>query len=83
MDRLLNSQGLAEILGYSPKSIQNMRPEQLPPAVLLPGRVRGRRWRESDVRAWLAELPKAEDVALADRLPIPTRRRGRKRREVW
>lgn len=83
MDRLLNCRELAQILGYSHKTIQNMRPEQLPPAVLLPGRVRGRKWRESDVQAFLVALPKAEDVALADRLPIPTRRRGRKRREVW
>lgn len=83
MDRLLDSHGLAEILGYSPKSIQNMRPEQLPPAVLLPGRVRGRRWRESDVQAWLAGLPKADEVALADLAPMPVRRMGRKRKEAF
>ncbi|MBU2787878.1 helix-turn-helix domain-containing protein [Acidithiobacillus sp. VAN18-1] len=76
MDRLLNASELAAVLGISPKTVWKRDPRTLPQAVLLPG-AKGRRWRESDVQAWLESLPKA--VVPGEQFH---RRPGRKRKIV-
>ena len=76
MDRLITAAELAQVLGLSPKTVIKRDPRTLPQAVLLPG-ARGRRWRESDVQAWLASLPEAQPEKAA--VPRP---RGRPRKEL-
>ncbi|MBW9250208.1 MULTISPECIES: helix-turn-helix transcriptional regulator [Acidithiobacillus] len=58
MDRLMTSAELAQVLGLSPLTIKKRDPKTLPPAVCVPG-ARGRRWRQSDVQAWLESLPRS------------------------
>lgn len=73
-DRLLTVQELANVLGYSVQTIRNRlctRPHTLPPRVCLPGALR---WRQSDVQAWIADLPRL------DPQPVEGRRRGRTRK---
>ncbi|MBU2834800.1 helix-turn-helix domain-containing protein [Acidithiobacillus thiooxidans] len=80
MDDLLTIEDLARVLRLNPRTVQNRRPEDLPPAIILPGTKRSRRWREKDVARWLAELPAtvvAPESAL-DSFP----RRGRPRKVV-
>ena len=76
MDRLLTAAELAQVLGLSRKTVVSRDPRTLPQAVLLPGS-RGRRWRESDVQAWLSGLPQALPAT-----PTVPRPRGRRRKEV-
>lgn len=80
MDNLLTMADLAVVLKVSPKTLQNRRPEDLPPAIILPGTKKVRRWRERDVVQWLARLP-STGVPACD--PEQTRPRpGRPRRVV-
>lgn len=78
MDELLTIQDLARVLRISPKTLQNRQPEQLPPAIILPGTKMSRRWRQRDVARWLAELP----ASLPVEPDVPRRRPGRPRRVV-
>lgn len=80
MEHLITSQGLADLLGVAKGTIHNrwcLRPETLPPALVLPG-FQGPRWTMADVVAWL-EKHRAQP---APRHPQPAapRRRGRPRK---
>lgn len=79
MDRLLTIADLADVLRLSPKTIKNRRPEDLPKAVRLSGH-RGRRWRESDVRAWLASLPSTQGAQPQSNAEPRSSRPGPKRK---
>lgn len=78
MEKLLKIEDLANILGISKKSVQNLSAASLPPAIILPGKHKARRWRESDVVRWLSTLHVTEKIT--EESPPVTSRRGPKRR---
>lgn len=74
MDRLLDVNSLAEVLGLTPRAVR-ARLERcstsIPPPVRLPGSS-SVRWRQPDVEVWLAALP----VRTVKRAP-PRSRKGK------
>ncbi|WP_414039485.1 helix-turn-helix transcriptional regulator [Acidithiobacillus sp. M4-SHS-6] len=78
MDSLLTIHDLARILRVSHRTLQNRKPEDLPPSITLPGTKRARRWRERDVTQWLLGLPTSNPVSANSSV----RRPGRPRRVV-
>lgn len=77
-DKLYPLAAVATILGRAEGTIRNdliRNPSAVPPSIVLPG-TRCRRWRHSDLMAWLNSLPTA---------PTPSNippRRGRPRKSA-
>lgn len=75
---LLSISDVAAILGRAEGTLRNdliRNPSAVPPSVVLPG-TKCRRWRKSDLEAWLASLP-------TDPVPsITAPRRGRPRKSA-
>ena len=76
--RLYDQQGLADLLGVSRKTVQNLysrSPHLLPPAIAIPG-ARGPRWTFQAIRDWLKARPAHTSVSV----PCPPKRKvGRPR----